>query len=78
MLQHEAIDPVPIACEAVGALQSYIARRTTFTDPAILSVTKISAGTTHNVIPDDVELLGTMARLLSAQRTFGQRPVDRR
>ncbi|HEU5110638.1 MAG TPA: M20/M25/M40 family metallo-hydrolase, partial [Micromonosporaceae bacterium] len=45
---------------------SFIARRTTFTDPAILSMTRISAGTTHNVIPDDVELLGTM-RTLSAQ-----------
>jgi hippurate hydrolase len=72
-MPHEAIDPVPIACEAVGALQSYIARRTTFTDPAILSVTKISAGTTHNVIPDDVELLGTMRTLSDkARKAMGE------
>ena len=67
-MPHDAIDPVPIACEAVVALQTYIARRTTFTDPAILSVTKISAGTAHNVIPDDVELLGTMRTLSTSTR----------
>jgi hippurate hydrolase len=67
-MPHDAVDPVPIACEAVIALQSFIARRTTFTDPAILSVTKISAGSTHNVIPDDVELLGTMRTLSNKTR----------
>lgn len=67
-MPHDTIDPVPIACEVVTALQSYIARRTTFTDPAILSVTRISAGTTHNVIPDDVELLGTMRTLSDKTR----------
>lgn len=72
-MPHDAIDPVPIACEAVNALQSYVARRTTFTDPAILSVTRISAGTTHNVIPDDVELLGTMRTLSDkARKAMGE------
>ena len=67
-MPHDAIDPVPIACEVVMALQAYIARRTTFTDPAVLSVTRIAAGTTHNVIPDDVELLGTMRTLSDKAR----------
>jgi hippurate hydrolase len=67
-MPHDAVDPVPIACEAVLALQSYIARRTTFTDPAVLSVTQISAGSTHNVIPDDVELVGTIRTLSSKMR----------
>jgi hippurate hydrolase len=65
-MPHDAIDPVPIACEAVMALQAYIARRTTFTDPAVLSVTQIAAGSAHNIIPDDVELIGTL-RTLSAK-----------
>jgi amidohydrolase len=67
-MPHDAVDPVPIACEAVVALQSHIARRTTFTDPAILSITKIAAGTAHNIIPDDVELLGTLRTLSNASR----------
>ena len=67
-MPHDAIDPVPVACEAVLALQSHIARRTTFTDPAILSVTKIAAGSAHNVIPDEVELLGTLRTLSDKTR----------
>ena len=68
-MPHDTIDPVPIACEAVLALQSYIARRTTFTDPAVLSITRIAGGTTHNVIPDEVEILGTMRTLSDKSRT---------
>jgi hippurate hydrolase len=67
-MPHDTIDPVPIACEAVMALQSHIARRTTGADEAILSVTKITAGTAHNIIPDDVELLGTMRALSDKTR----------
>ena len=70
-MPHDAIDPVPIACEAVLALQSWVARRTTFTDPAILSVTKIVAGTAHNVIPDEVALLGTLRTLSEKTRAAG-------
>jgi amidohydrolase len=76
-MPHEAIDPVPIACEAVLALQSYIARRTTFTDPAVLSVTKIDGGTAHNVIPDEVELLGTMRTLSDATRKATREAFER-
>lgn len=67
-MPHDAIDPVPIACEAVLALQSHVARRTSFTDPAVLSITRIAGGTAHNVIPDEVELLGTMRTLSDKAR----------
>lgn len=76
-MPHDAIDPVPIACEAVLALQSHIARRTTFTDPAILSVTRISGGTAHNVIPDEVELLGTLRTLSDKARTANREAFER-
>ena len=67
-MPHDARDPIPVACEAVLALQSYIARRTTFTDPAILSITQIHAGSTHNVIPDSVTLGGTLRTLSESTR----------
>ena len=76
-MPHDAIDPVPIACEAVLALQSHIARRTTFTDPAVLSVTKIAAGTAHNVIPDEVELLGTLRTLSDKMRAATREAFER-
>ena len=68
-MPHDAIDPIPAACEAVVALQSYIARCTTFTDPAILSITQIAAGSAHNIIPDKVELGGTLRTLSDKTRT---------
>ena len=74
-MPHDAIDPVPIACEAVLALQAHVARRTTFTDPVVLSITKIAGGTAHNVIPDEVELLGTMRTLSDKARDRDARSV---
>ena len=76
-MPHDAIDPVPVACEAVLALQSYIARRTSFTDPAVLSITRIVAGTAHNVIPDEVELLGTMRTLSDKTRAATRAAFER-
>ena len=75
-MPHDAVDPLPVACEAVLALQAYIARRTTFTDPAILSITRISGGSTHNVIPDTVDLLGTLRTLSEAQRETSRAAID--
>jgi hippurate hydrolase len=71
-MPHDAVDPLPVACEAVLALQTHVARATSFTDPAILSITRIAAGSTHNVIPDSVELLGTL-RTLSPERRQASR-----
>jgi amidohydrolase len=76
-MPHQGIDPVPIACEAVLALQSFVARRTTFTDPAVLSITRIAGGTAHNVIPDEVELLGTMRTLSPGTRTATREAFER-
>lgn len=76
-MPHDALDPVPVACEAVLALQSHIARRTTFTDPAVLSITRIAAGTAHNVIPDEVELLGTMRTLSDKTRAATREAFER-
>ena len=67
-MPHDCIDPVPIACEIVTALQTFVARRIAVTDPAVLSITQIEAGSAHNIIPGDVELLGTLRTLSEATR----------
>jgi amidohydrolase len=67
---HDALDPVPIACEIVLALQSFITRRISVFNPAVVTVGKISSGTTDNVIPESAQLLGTIRTLSEAtQRT---------
>ena len=76
-MPHDAIDPVPVACEAVMALQSFIARRVAVADPLVLSITSIHAGETHNVIPDSVSLMGTLRSLNETQRAAGRAAFER-
>jgi amidohydrolase len=57
---HFAVDPMPVACELVLALQSFVTRRISAFDPVVLTVAKINGGTTSNVIPESVELVGTL------------------
>jgi amidohydrolase len=67
-MPHDALDPIPVACEIVMALQTHIARTVPVGDPAILSITRIDAGTTHNIVPDCAELLGTVRTLSETRR----------
>ncbi|RLG77344.1 MAG: amidohydrolase [Thermoprotei archaeon] len=63
---HEAIDPIPPACRAVLALNMIIPREIPAYETAVLSVTKINAGTASNIIPETVEMEGTL-------RTFSEK-----
>lgn len=59
-MPHGAADPIPVICEIVMALQAYVTRRVDAFKPAVLTVAKISAGTTTNVIPETAKLAGTL------------------
>ena len=61
---HKSIDPVPVACEIVLALQSYISRRINVFDPVVITVGEIHAGSAVNIIPDSATLKGSL-RVLS-------------
>lgn len=63
-----AVDPIPVACEIVTALQTYITRRIDIFDPVVLTFGKIEAGTTDNVIPETATLLGTVRTLSETSR----------
>jgi amidohydrolase len=57
---HLAVDPIPIAAEIVLALQSMVTRRLDPNYPVVLTIAKMSAGTTTNIIPETATLAGTM------------------
>ena len=57
-MPHHAVDPIPVACEIVSALQTLITRRIDAFNPAVLTVSKIESGTTWNVIPETAVLGG--------------------
>jgi amidohydrolase len=57
---HLCIDPVVVACQIVLALQHIVSRKANPMDATVLSIGRISGGVAFNVIPQDVELLGTL------------------
>jgi hippurate hydrolase len=65
---HDCLDPIPIACEIVQAFQTLITRRVNVFDPAVLTIAKIEAGTTRNVVPETATLLGTVRTVSEATR----------
>jgi hippurate hydrolase len=67
---HNAIDPMPAAAAMVGALQTMITRKVSVFAPAVLSVTRITAGTTNNIIPETAELEGTIRTLSEKTRAL--------
>ena len=66
---HRAVDPIPVACEIVQALQTMITRSIDVFDPSVVTVARISAGTTNNVIPESAEIEGTIRAVSEATRT---------
>ncbi len=76
-MPHEALDPIPIACELVLALQSFVTRRFSVFDPVVVTVARIDAGTTYNVIPDAATILGTVRTLSPEARAAAQEGVRR-
>jgi hippurate hydrolase len=66
---HDCLDPIPIACEIVQAFQTLVTRRVNAFDPAVVTVAKIEAGTTRNIIPETASLLGTIRTVSEKTRT---------
>ncbi len=59
-MPHQNVDPVVIAAELVGALQSIASRNTHPVEPVVVSVTQIHGGDAYNVIPPSMVLRGTV------------------
>lgn len=74
---HRALDPVPVACEIVQALQTMVTRTVHVFDPAVVTIGKIEAGTTTNIIPETAELHGTLRTLTPATRQLLRENVAR-
>ncbi|MFT3852317.1 MAG: M20 family metallopeptidase [Ilumatobacteraceae bacterium] len=66
---HRALDPIPVACEIVQALQTMVTRRIDVFDPGVVTVARISAGTTNNVIPETAEIEGTIRAVSERTRS---------
>jgi amidohydrolase len=55
------IDPIVVASQIVGALQTIVSRRVDISSsPAVVTVGTFHSGTRNNIIPDDAKLTGTI------------------
>jgi len=59
-MPHLVHDPVVVASQLVGALQTLHSRTMNPLDQAVLSITQIHAGDAYNVVPDEVVLRGSL------------------
>ena len=66
---HRALDPVPVACEIVLALQTMVTRRFSAFEPIVITIGRITAGTKCNIIADTAEIYATV-------RTFSDQARD--
>jgi amidohydrolase len=60
---HQSVDPVMIAAGLAQALQSIVSRNTDPLKAIVLSITRMEAGASYNVIPETAQLAGTIRTL---------------
>ncbi|MER8868208.1 M20 family metallopeptidase [Mesorhizobium sp. M0751] len=72
---YRTIDPVVIAAQIILGLQTLVSRKTDPLESLVISVTKLSAAQAYNVIPDQVEIAGTVRTLASGLRDFAEQEI---
>ncbi len=56
-----AVDPIVAASQVVLGLQTVVSRQLNISqEPAVITIGQIQGGTRYNIIPDSVEMLGTL------------------
>lgn len=74
---HTTIDPIIAGTQLIDALQSIVARNTDPVASAVVTVTRVIAGTAYNIIPETIEIWGTtraldMDNAAMAERRIGE------
>ena len=66
----QSVDPIVTAAQIIGALQTVVSRDIDITqNPAVVTVGAIKGGIRYNIIPDHVEMLGTLRTFTAEQRS---------
>ncbi|MDY7046896.1 peptidase dimerization domain-containing protein, partial [Virgibacillus sp. M23] len=59
-IPNNSIDPIAAAGQNISVLQSVVSRNISSLQNAVVSITRVQAGTSWNVIPDQAEMEGTV------------------
>jgi amidohydrolase len=74
---HESVDPIAIAAQVVVALQHVVARETDPNERVVVTVSRIAGGTADNIIPEKVELGGTVRTFSVEARERARAAMER-
>jgi amidohydrolase len=74
---HKAVDPVTAAAQIVTGLQHVVSRTVDPLERAVVSVTQVHGGTAFNIIPESVELSGTVRTFTPEVRTQARATMNR-
>ena len=74
---HQTVDPVSTAAQVVTACQNIVSRKVDPTKSAVVTFGQIHGGTRHNIIPDMVEMTGTVRAFEESIRRQLQREIPR-
>jgi amidohydrolase len=67
-MPHEAVDPIVISAYIITALQTLLSRESSPFSPAVITIGTIQAGSAFNIIPQTVEMQGTMRAFSQGDR----------
>ncbi|MEA4986472.1 MAG: M20 family metallopeptidase [Anaerovorax sp.] len=72
----KTVDPIVVASHIVIALQTLVSRSISPTDSAVLTIGKIQGGTKGNIIPEKVELQGTLRVLYPEVKKYAKIKIN--
>lgn len=73
---HVTIDPIVTSAQVILGLQTIVSRRINPFHQCVLTIGKIAGGTTTNIIPSDVQLVGTMRAMNEGVRSRMHKEIE--
>jgi len=73
---HLGIDPIIMQAEFISAVQTIVSRKKSPLDKGVITIAMVKSGTTHNVIPEDAYLEGTVRTFSEEVRQMFQKELE--
>ncbi|MDE2006890.1 MAG: amidohydrolase [Rhodospirillales bacterium] len=74
---HTTIDPIVAAAHLITQIQTVVSREVPPMRPAVVTIGAIAGGETHNIIPDEVRIKGTVRTLHAPVRDLAEAALAR-
>ena len=73
----QCVDVIVTGAQLIMALQTIASRKTSHTDPIVLSICMVNAGTAYNILPKAITITGSTRCFSSAARTRLKQEIER-